>query len=318
MKSKLALFVLVLGISVSSVSAQINDTYVIPVIANNAGGAGTVWTTELTLFNPQPHDLVVSLVFMPEGSLVGKEVLVDVFSNETLIIANVVAQGFGMVGVKGALVAATFPEDNPGIPDRMISRAFLVNSNTFNNAPSGTYGQSVPGVWQGLFDYDFDEITAVAPGVKNIGVAGSSGHRTNVGAANLGRDAVTLYTIVYDAAGNRRGEFPLIIPPLGYIQDALPVALQGGSLEFWVHDPGPYNDAIVFPYATVVDNRSGDGVYVNPTLLASAATLFQKGEAVAADPGKRIDTSVARRVRDAADRVGKLERTPDGLQLAAE
>jgi hypothetical protein len=33
---------------------QVNDTYVIPVIASAPGDRGTVWSTELNLFNPQP------------------------------------------------------------------------------------------------------------------------------------------------------------------------------------------------------------------------------------------------------------------------
>ena len=68
----------------------------------------------------------------------------------------------------GALLVATFPEDNPGVPDDVLSRSFLVTSDTYNNTGDGTYGQTIPGVWTGLLDYDSDGISAVAHGIRNI------------------------------------------------------------------------------------------------------------------------------------------------------
>src|SRR6185295_14968 len=111
---------------------------------------------------------------------------------------NALSEIFNISG-SGALIVATFPEDNPGVPDNVIDRAFLVTTNTFNNSSAGTFGQTIPGTWTGLQDYSTDGISAVAHGIRHIA---KFGWRTNFGAVNLGSSAVTLRVNVYDANGN--------------------------------------------------------------------------------------------------------------------
>jgi hypothetical protein len=211
--------------------AQVNDTYVIPAAANAAGGFGTRWMTRFSVFNPQlDYDLVVSLVYVPTNGAVGDEVLIDLPANALFYSDNILDEAFGVTSGTGSLLVATFAEDNPGVPDKILSRAFLVNSDTYNNASSGTFGQTIPGVWAGLMDYDSDGISAIAHGITNSGL-----FRTNVGAVNLGSCAVTLFVNVYDIDGNTvRKEAPMYLPPYGHLQDRLPVDVENGTVEFFV------------------------------------------------------------------------------------
>ncbi|MEO8215998.1 MAG: hypothetical protein ABI718_02840 [Acidobacteriota bacterium] len=62
--------------------------------------------------------------------------------------------------------------------DEVLSRSFLVNTKTFNNANTATFGQFVPAVWNALLDFDCDGVTSIAHGIRN---GGSSHFRTNVG-----------------------------------------------------------------------------------------------------------------------------------------
>lgn len=308
------------------VFAQVSDTYVIPAAGRAVGGASTNWLSEVYVFNPQQHSLKVSLVFLPSGVAAPIEKLLTVPANSTAFLDDVVGKVFNQNGT-GSLLLATFPEDNPGVPDEMIQRAFVANSKTFNSVSGGSYGQSIEGTLTGLFDVRYDGITAISSGVQNWGVRGQSGYRTNVGAVNLGRSSVTMRVYVYDSLGNEVKNLPFVVPPMGHMQDSLPTTLQAGTVEFVIEDDPDWEDltnyAIVFPYASVVDNRTGDPIYAKPVLLASANALFGKGTATAAAktqrPVRRLDVNVARRVAENATSLGEVKLVlQDGRYVVAQ
>jgi hypothetical protein len=285
----------------------LNDTYVIPVSGNVPGAFGTRWMTQFSIMNPHlDHALRVSITYLPTGGGVGIEEIVPLPANSVAYSDNILSDLFERVG-SGSLLVATFAQDNPGVPNDVLSRSFLVTTNTYNNAPSGTFGQTIPGVWAGLLDIDVDGISSVAHGIRNLS---QEGWRTNIGAVNLGRCTATVLVTVYDADGRRLLDAaPLLVPPLGHIQDRLPVEVDMGSIEFWVNDPCANDDdryAVVFPYTSTIDQLSGDPTYQSPTLLASPGTLFAKGKKLdATSLGKKIDSQIAARVRAQAERHGE-------------
>jgi hypothetical protein len=297
--------------------AQVTDTYVIPAAANVPGEAGTNWKTRFSLFNPHLDDeLVVSLTLVRTLGLPGDEVLIELPPNGLFYSDNILDEAFDYAGT-GALLLAAFPEDNPHLPNDVVSRAFLINTDTYNDQPHGTYGQTIPGTWTGLMDYETDAISSVAHGIRH-----GNGWRTNFGAVNLGRCEVEVLVNVYDMDGNvvREG-IPLEVPPLGHIQDRLPVNIDGGTAEFFVIDPCAADDdrfAVVFPYTSTIDQQTGDPAYQYPTLLASPDILFAKGQKI--DPlnvGRKIDTSYARNVRAQAVRKGSVQlmKTTRGYEI---
>ena len=282
-------------------AAQVNDTYVIPAAANQAGNFGTRWMTQLSVFNPQlDYSLNVSIVYLPSGGGNGREAIVNVPANSVLFTDNVLYEVFGLNGGTGALIVSTFPEDNPGVPDDMISRAVLVTSNTFNNSSSGTFGQTIPGTWTGL---QSDGITAISHGIRNIS---RYGWRTNFGAVNLGSTPVTLRISVYDADGNTIvSSLGYTLPAQGHAQWPLPVEIDHGSVEFWVDDPT--QQAVVFPYTSTIDQWSGDPTYQSPTLLASTKILFPKAATASASSiGRKITLDDIRPIRAKATSLGKV------------
>lgn len=298
--------------------AQVNDTYVIPAAANARGNFGTHWMTRFSVFNPWlDYPLRISVTFVPSGGAQGIEELIDVPPNSLAYSDNILADLFGVEG-GGSLLVAAFAEDNPGVDDDVFARSFLVTSDTFNNHPTGTFGQTIAGTWTGLLDYDYDQISSVAHGIRNAGK-----WRTNVGALNLGRCAVTLRINVYDADGNKiLDQAPFTVPPLGHIQHGLPIGVENGAVEFFSDDPCFEDDdlyAIVFPYTSTIDAHTGDPTYQSPTLLASTDVLYAKGKKI--DPttfGKKIDSAYARNVRAQAERrgVASLKKTEKGWQIA--
>lgn len=308
-------------------AAQLTDTYVIPAAGKASGNAGTRWLTQLSLFNPHfDYPLTVSLTYLPGNPLLdGIERLIELPPNSTYVTDDLLGDVFKTSGT-GSVLAATFTEDNPGVGTSEVDLGFLVTSNTYNDAASGTYGQTIPGVFRGLLHYDTSEITAVAHGIDN---STRLGFRTNVGATNLGRCSVTLFVSAYDADGRKvLNEAPFILPPLAPFQGALPVQLEGGSIEFLLEDPCAADDddyAVVFPYVSTIDNRSGDPRYQTPILLATPGSVFGKKAttlkiADATQLGKKIDTEYARGIRSTATRLSKaqLVRGERGWQLTTE
>jgi hypothetical protein len=292
---------LLLTIGASVAVGQVNDTYVIPVSGNTPGAFGTRWMTQFSVFNPQSYELRVSVTLVPTGGARGTEAIIRIPANGIAFSDNILKDLYNVSGA-GALLVATFPEDNPGVPNDVLSRSFLVTTETFNNSSTGTFGQTIPGIWTGLQDFTTDGISAVAHGVRNIA---RQGWRANVGAVNLGRSNITMRLNVFDIDGRTVARnIPFNLPPLAHFQDRLPVEVDRGSIEFFVDDPS--HQAVVFPYVSVIDQLSGDPKYQTPTLLASAKVLFKKG----IDPtslGKKIDIDFAREVRASARAIGEVE-----------
>jgi hypothetical protein len=285
------------------VAAQINDTYIIPAAANSQGLFGTRWMTQLSIFNPQlDHALKVSVTYLPTDGGKGLEALVTVPANSVAFADNSLLEVFGLTSGSGALVVATFPEDNPGVPDDVVSRSFLVISNTFNNSPNGTYGSTVPGVWTGLQDYSTDGISAIAHGVRNIA---QFGWRTNFGAVNLGSTPVTLRINVYDAKGNTilKNQAYTIFAQ-AHMQRGLPVEVDHGAVEFFVDDPT--KKSVVIAYTSSIDQFSGDPTYQSATLLATGKALFGKKPIDMSAIGTKITNEQARIARQSATSIGEV------------
>lgn len=300
--------------------AQVNDTYVIPASANAGGASSSHWRTRISLFNPQlEYPLVVRIVFLPTGGATHESDMIEVELPENSVTwsDNLLADAFGITSGTGSLLIAAFAEDNPGVPDDVLSRGFLVSSDTYNTSSTGTFGQTIPGEWVGLLDYESDQISSVAHGITHRGT-----WRTNVGAVNLGRCNATLLVSVYDADGNQLlNQASMQLPPFGHLQMPLPVFVEKGSVEFFVDDPCAEDDdryAVVFPYTSMIDSRTNDPSYQTPKLLASPGVLYAKGQKV--DPhalGKKLTSAEARRVTAAANDRGRarLTRTSAGWQI---
>ena len=316
------LLILATALLAFPLAAQVNDTYVIPAAAKARGAHGTNWVTRLSIFNPQQHELTVTAVFLPTGGAQGPTLDIDIPANSIAWSDDILEDAFGLTSGSGALLLATFPEANPGVPNTVIARSFLVTSDTYNDVPEGTYGQTIPGIWTGLQD-DQDQITAVAHGITN-----NADWRTNVGVANLGDCSVTLRVWAYDADGNTvLNGAQYLVPPLGHLQDGLPVQLENGAVEFYVEDPcrsNPDRQAVVFPYTATIDNRSGDSRYQTPVLLASPSLIFSAAAAAKPiDPttiGAKIGLAAARRAHERAEKLGvaRLSRTERGLKISRD
>ncbi len=143
----------------------------------------------------------------------------------------------------------------------------IVTSRTSNDAPSGTYGQFIPG-------------RAIGSGVTQdqavhlIQLTRSSTFRTNLGVANPTPDLLQVEISLRGKDGAEIASRTMAVPPFGFNQrtDVFGTDLSDGHAVVSSTTPG----ACYFPYASVVDNRTGDPVLVEPLqatdeLLVAAA-----------------------------------------------
>ncbi len=200
--------------------------------------------TDVVLHNPGTSAVEGYIWFMKGGqnNLGAEGQLVAVSPGASLLIEDIVLSLFGEDDASGALLIGS---DQP----------LLVTSRTYNDASSGTYGQFIPG-------RDIESAVGRNEEVRLIQLTRSPVFRTNLGVANPSGNGITVDVSLRDAGGTEFATRTLTVPPYGFLQKtdilgadvADAVAVVSSSTQ----------DAAFFPYASVVDNRTGDPMMVEP------------------------------------------------------
>lgn len=264
---------LVLVTTAPPAAAQLSLQWMVPAAANVAGLNGTVWHTDLSLHNPHAFDLPVEIDFLPSDTdnQVADALFVTLEPWETFNLWDVLgSEYFATDGTGAILVVADW-----GLAcDPVEDCDFLVTSRTYTLDPDdgfGEFGQTIPGssTWQGI---DWATL-GYAAGILNDGLS----FRTNIGIASWSGDWTTVAVDVQDADGTIIESLSYDVPPFGHVQDRLVAAIEGGSLVFWLEDGS--DDALVFGYASVVDQSTGDASFqlAQPSTVGFAAAKVAGG-----------------------------------------
>ena len=247
--------VLAVVIGGAPASAQLSADWVVAASAHTPGVGGTFWMSDLSLHNPHDFELPVVVQFLPSGNANWEAdyFLIELYPWETFNLWDVVGEeGFDFRGTGALMVYAdTSLACNP-IEDCQ----FLVTSRTYTIdgwGYGGEFGQTIPGadVWRAV---DWSSY-GYAAGILNDGEF----FRCNVGIASQSRDWTVVRVDVQDSVGEILATHEFDVPPFGHVQQRLPTAVTGGSLVFYLVD-GP-DDARIFPYASIVDQVTGDPSY---------------------------------------------------------
>lgn len=232
-------------------------TALIPAVASTAGAQGTRFVTDLTLFNRTNFPQVAYLLFTPaENPAETLTVSMEIGPEETVTVPDIVRTLFDTAGVGGLEV-------------RGARDWISVSSRTYNAAGAGTFGQAI-----GPYS------TAVAVLDRSIWVHGlreGEAYRTNVGMFEIsgspaqvevrlrGSDGQTLGVQSVSLAGHQQLQIP--IGPLAGIE-----GFRSGSVELKVTG----GSGVIAGYGSVVDNRSGDSIYIAadlPPVAGSSSTI---------------------------------------------
>lgn len=235
-------------------AAQLSADWMIPAAAHNPGARGTFWATDLSLHNPHEYDLPVVVQALPSESdnAVVPTLDLNLSPWQTVNLWDVLGPDvFDLDGTAAILAYA-----DPSLAcDPIETCHFLVTSRTFTPDPSGSgeFGLTVSGA--GVERATDWESLAYAAGILNDGRY----FRCNVGVASWTAQWTTVRLDIQDAGGSILGSEYFDVPPFGHIQRRLDESIEGGSLVFYLQS-GP-DDALVFPYATVINQATGDPSY---------------------------------------------------------
>lgn len=256
MGRKAILVALAAVVAATAGAREMTWVYVVPAAANTAGDGGTDWHTDLTLYNPHGTELPILIQFLPSGrNNAGgvPSVTVTVASYETVNLWDVLGpNGFDARGTTGALLV--YPDlDSSACADHACDFALFSRTYTPNRDATGEFGQGIPGFPANL-GTDWSVMGYLPQLLSN------EQFRTNIGLASWTSSGVMVRVDVQDPSGTVVDRSDHWVPPYGHVQWRMGTAVEGGTAVAYVVD-GP-NDAIVYPYASVVNWDTGDPTYV--------------------------------------------------------
>ncbi|MDQ6799286.1 MAG: PKD domain-containing protein [Acidobacteriota bacterium] len=240
--------------SVASRSVTVNPyapyRSLVSVTAQTDGVGGSVWRTELTLFNAGTESASGQLLFIPAAGGSVQSHALFLAPKQALTFSNALRDIFGMPSGAGAIaIEATSASSTPTIK---------LTSRTFTSGGSGTYGQGVPSVASA----DLQQTLFVT------GLESDSDYRTNIGLVNRGDVPVSVALTLYDGNGSTIGNSSVIVAANSFKQDSLGSFFPGVNNRAFTAlslraDAGIAN--VISVYASVIDNRTQDPVYLQAT-----------------------------------------------------
>lgn len=270
-------FTLAFGLPLAA-AAQLSPAWMIPAAAHVRGVPPTFWRTDVNILNPHETDLPILVQLLPSGHVNFTVDTLEVTLGpwETVNLWDILGPDlFDWSGTGALLVYA----DTDRIScDTVAACDFLATSRTYTLDPvtvSGEFGQAMPGV---SVDYGLDGNTfSYAAGVMNDGAE----FRANAGVASWTGEWVTVLMDIQNARGDIIDTEEFDVPPYGHLQRRVRTAVSGGAAVFYI-DSGPA-DALVFPYLTVVNQRTGDPTYV-PSLVSEVGVSVAAASAARSGP----------------------------------
>jgi len=240
----------------------------VSVAVNAPGEKGTYWQTDLCVFNPNTgRSASVELLFLQTGSPPVKLYDLTVPILGTVCFPDVLQ---AHVGTVGALKVQVNNADQLDAPVVATSRTYTGQG----DEGVGTYGQNVP-----VFPISSVPATRlVIGGLQHYENGDGSGFRTNIGLVNpTSGDVGGIVIHLYSKNGQDLGTLELGLPANGFVQvDRIVEKIlgTGSSLEDFsvvirFKDASGSEGAAkeITAYASMVDNVTGDAVFVQATPL---------------------------------------------------
>ena len=223
-------------------------TRFIPAGARVVGAENTFWVTDVAVANfaASVATMSVSYLVKDQGNLVPQTEALVLESGEQRVLADVFLELFELEEANGALRAIV---SHPNVK---------VTSRTYNAAgATGTYGQFIP-------SHTMEE--ALTPGILGTlqQLQETSQFRTNIGLVNPTVLDVEVDVELYRSSGNLLGVVSRTLEPYEMMQvNRIFDQVGSGVVESgYAVVKVQSADGAILAYASVIDNQSGDPVYV--------------------------------------------------------
>ena len=226
--------------------------------AQTNGAGGSVWRTELTIFNAGGESAFGQFIFLPGagGSVVARPLYLA--PRQSITLGNALLDLFGMASGAGALaIEAQSAASTPNLK---------ITSRTFTTGSVGTYGQAVPQVSDGELQQS----------LFLTGMESDAAFRTNVGLVNRSNAPVGASLTLVDGNGNTLGTSTVVVPASNFSQASLASffpsvnGLNVASLSMRITAGAP---GALSAYASIIDNRTQDPVYIQAVPQTSSSRL---------------------------------------------
>lgn len=239
-----------IAITVMTTAVVTAQTLVVPAAANAEGANQTNWRTDLQLKAPESQSATFTLELLQtnKDNSAPSSVEGAVAAGQSLRFENILESEFGYTGTAALRITTT---------DGLI----LATSRTYNDDSGGTYGQTVPAVSaDGGFGYGNDATLILLSRSPDP----SAGFRTNIGLVNLVGAQTKIEIDLFAADGTGLGMVTRNLKPFEHkqVNDVFEAAgaqdvPDGFAVVRTISDSGRF-----LTYASVVDNGSGDAVFL--------------------------------------------------------
>lgn len=282
-----AIALIAVFVSLPASAAHYADLYVIPVASHTAGQNGTMWMSDLAIQNFQTTPLDVQIIVIESG--VGQQNVAPLMTSTNN--GSVTVPAGGSVMLKDVLSGHRGMSSTIGAILVGADRPFAVTSRAYSSNPLGhTVGQTVTPA-ANFLDNTLAPISLATAVAYVPGLVQNGDFRTNLGmvvANGSGSGTALGVTItVRGANGAVLGTKTLSFAPGEITQlqfSAREIAAGNfdiGSAEVRIFS----GSGSVVPYASIIDNRTADAVYVSGTFpqnvnvnalsKSAARTLFR-------------------------------------------
>lgn len=219
----------------------------IPAVAHADGANSSVWRSDLRLFNPDEEQANVTLTYYPSSGAAMTHVI-TIGGRQTASLEDIVATTFHANGVGAMRITS--------------NRELLAASRTYNALPGGTFGQDVRVLPASE--------TVQANQVARLSGLTNDGYRTNLGLFNLGSAPLELSLELRGAGGASLATRTQRLEGHQMLQQDV-FALMGVSAATTasLSISTTSGNSAYAAYASIVDNRSGDPVFVPASISAA-------------------------------------------------
>jgi len=233
------------------IPAQIFDAedmkkLIVPVAAKAAGANDTSWRTELRIFNPADTAQDVTVTYTTGATSLAANISLE--SKKVYMSENFLQQLFTLVGDTYGVLTLTSPS------------GVVAMSRTYTTADVGSYGQ---GVMPTMADESFKSGTMG----YLIHLTQNEDFRSNLGFSEIGLGDAVILIELFDHDGTYLGSygFGMGIHENRQFNEIVRIIygdelLNNGYIRFTVVS----GQGQVLPYLSVVDNLSGDAIFVTP------------------------------------------------------
>jgi PKD repeat protein len=236
------------------VSADLTYRSLIPVTAQTNGVGGSVWRTELALYNAGNESISVRTIFLPGAGGTIQTRNTFLAPKQLATYNNALLDIFGLSTGAGAIaIEATGVSTTPQLK---------IASRTFTSGAVGSYGQSVPGV----------ATDGLQQSLYMTGLESDANFRTNVGIVNRAGTDVSATLTLLDSDGRTIGQTNITVAANSFQQSPLSTFFPAvanatyESLSMRILAAAPN---AIGAYGSVVDNRTQDPIYLQATPLAT-------------------------------------------------